>query len=69
MEAVAAWARDLGWSPVTTGDAFHSFKVGRSIFSTAVEMEVSSRTFGGATRVQFLTRLSSPDPTGRRTWK
>jgi hypothetical protein len=62
MEAATAWARDVGWSPVTTGDLFHSYKVGRSIFSTAVEMEVSAGAVRGGTRVQFLTRARpSPD--------
>ena len=59
---VLEWARDLGWKPVTRGSSFLTFKLGRAIFSSSIEMEVSRYPSRGATEVQFLGRAGrSPD--------
>jgi hypothetical protein len=61
-EVAADWAQGLGWEPVANGGAFAAFKLGHSIFSTGIEMEVGAYTSRGSTRVQFLARAGrSPD--------
>ena len=62
-EAVLAWARDLGWQPLTRGSPFLAFKLGHAIFSTSIQMEVRRFARRGATEVQFLARAGrSPEP-------